>query len=198
MTAIISMVFNFAIAAGKLVIGLATLSVYIIISAFYSLGVGLAKQIYYRGYLKALDDPSCEPKYYLRISLVLMASSLVYIGYMIRLFFIKNSFHYSMFLGIAIATVSFFELIVAIVGLVKSNRRKDLLLSGLKTVNLSSALVALVLTQIAILSFTSSGAQAVDHSFNNALFGIGMGSVSLIFSLLMALKYRRVIKSSRN
>lgn len=189
-TALFSMLGNFALAAGKAVIGIFTLSVFMLVSAFYSVFSGLAKQFYYRGAAAGREDAKKEVGYYFCMAVFLLVASLVYSLYMVRLFFLSEGLVYGTIAGITVAAVSFTELFMAVKGLVKSNRLKDMLVSGLKTVNLSGALTAIVLTQTALLSFTS-GAEAA-YSGATAVFGLCVGLVSSGLAVSMLFKARRV------
>ena len=77
----------------------------------------------------------------------------------------------------------------AISGLIKSKKRNELLLSGLKCVSLS-----IVLAQTAILSFTMP---EIDSSIYNAITGTSLGFVCIIIAIAMFFKYNRVVKSKK-
>lgn len=136
------------------------------------------------------EDIKKETVYYCFMAIFLLAASLVYSLYMVRLFFISSGLVYGKIAGITVAAVSFTELFMAVRGLVKSNKLNDMLVSGLKIVNLSAALTALVLTQSALLSFTSG--IEIAYSYVTAAFGLCVGLVSSLLSVLMLLKARRI------
>lgn len=193
-TSLISMLGNFVISVFKIVIGLLTMSFFFIISGFYSIGIGVAKQIYFKGYELSVTEKQTSIKHYLLMAIILMMTSIIYIIYMIRLFFVTQTFNYTAILGISIATVSFLELGMAIRGLIKSRKMNDLLFTGLKTINFSSALVAIVLTQTALLSFSSDAEVAVIN-YHNAIFGVSVGVITLALSLFMIYRYNVVKKT---
>ncbi len=173
-------------AIGKVLVSLITFSFFFIISALYSVGVGVAKIIYFKGLKKTNNNITIERQYYLRMGFVLMITSIIYITYMIRLYFYPSNFNYGEILAIAIAFISFLELGFSIRGLLKSNRNNDLLLSGLKSVNLASSLTSIVLTQVALLSFTMTNTNPSNY---NALAGIVFGSVCILISIVMFFNY---------
>ncbi len=183
-----SMLLNFSVAAGKTVIGIVTFSLFIVISGIYSLGIGLAKKMYYTGCGKGREN---EKKYFLLMALLLLASSVMYIIYMICLLFSHSQTVYGEITAISIAAISFFELGIAVRGLVKCRKKGNLLLSGLKIVNLSGAFISLVLTQTALLSFTmgSTSADMETAARSNAAIGILMGCVSLALAVYMLTVY---------
>ena len=140
------MIANFVTAAGKVAIGIVSSSFFVLISGAYSAGVGACKQIFYRGAARAADREE-EWKYYRNIAVGLLLSGFFYGVSMVRYFFSPDVVRYDTIVGISIAAFAFLDLGLAIAGLVRSGRRKDLLLSGLKTVNFSGALAAIALTQ---------------------------------------------------
>lgn len=186
---------NFVWAAVKFIAGVYSLSFFLIISGMYTLAVGFTKMLYLKGRKDACDETAKETGYYLKMCVILAVASLLYIAYMIRHFIVPPSYNYGDVFAIMFAAMAFTELGFAIAGLVKSNRKNDLLLSGLKSVNLASALTALSFTQVAILSFTATD---WDASFYNGLGGIIFGGGCLIICLFMLIKYFSVTKKLKN
>ena len=177
------MIANFVTAAGKVAIGIVSSSFFVLISGAYSAGVGACKQIFYRGAARAADREE-EWKYYRNIAVGLLLSGFFYGVSMVRYFFSPDVVRYDTIVGISIAAFAFLDLGLAIAGLVRSGRRKDLLLSGLKTVNFSGALAA-----IALLSF--SGEEGVSPAVlqGNAAMGILVGAVSCLLALRMLVRF---------
>lgn len=188
----LSMTVNFIWAGMKFIFGLVTVSYFFWISALYSLCVGFAKYTYFKGRANSNDDLNKENEYYARMAIILFIASIIYVIYMIRLFFYSYNFKYEMIPSIGIAAVSFAELGVAIFGLVKSNKKKDLLLSGFKSISLASALISIVLTQVAILSF----ADAADNSKYNAISGCIFGGLCILITLFMLHKSHKIDKKN--
>lgn len=184
---IITLSSNFILAFLKAILGIFTSSIFLFISALYSTGCGMGRLTYFIG-TKNSQTENDELKYYLYISLILFSTSVIYIIYMIRLFFIPSSAHYPMIAGISLATISTWEMFWSIRGLVKSHKRNDLLLSGLKAIGLATALLSIVLTQIAILSFTMPNE---DCSVYNALAGTVFGGMCVCISISMLARYKR-------
>ena len=184
-----SLASNAFVAVCKMVMGIFSTSIFLFISAFYSLGCAASKQTYFVGLAYSKIDKEQETKYYLKIAIMLLFTDIIYIIYMIRLFFIPSVSHYPKIVGIALATISTLEMYFAISGLIKSKKRNELLLSGLKCVSLS-----IVLAQTAILSFTMP---EIDSSIYNAITGTSLGFVCIIIAIAMFFKYNRVVKSKK-
>lgn len=185
---------NAFVAVCKMVMGIFSTSIFLFISAFYSLGCAASKQTYFVGLAHSKIDKEQESKYYLKIAIMLLFTDIIYIIYMIRLFFIPSVSHYPKIVGIALATISTLEMYFAISGLIKSKKRNELLLSGLKCVSLSTALLSIVLAQTAILSFTMP---ELDSSIYNAITGTSLGFVCIIIAIAMFFKYNSFVKSKK-
>lgn len=194
----ISIISNLCVAFFKMIMGIFTASIFLFISAFYSVGCGVGRLTYFIGISKSKTEKD-ELKYYFRISIILFFTSVLYIVYMIRLFFIPSNSHYSSIVGIALSTISVWEMFFAIRGLIKSHKNNDLLLSGLKAISVATALLSIVLAQIAILSFTLPD---VDCSFYNAIAGTFLGGICIMISIAMFYRYirhkRRLVDKIKN
>ncbi len=96
-------------------------------------------------------------------------------------FAIKTHYNidYDLYRGITIATVIFVDIGLAIVGIVKANKNRNLQHKILKLTNLATSLISLELVQTALLSFTQVG---IDNSLFNGIGGIIFGICSLIVS----------------
>lgn len=184
----ISMTKDFVYAAIKLGVGIYSFSFFMIINGLFSICIGWAKKIYFKG----INDNEKNPLIYFKnIALLIFFGGVIYTIYMTRLFFHPMKSNYTNITAISIATISFLELGFAIAGLVKSN---TILETALRCINLSSSFTAIVTTQIAILAFTSYA----DSSKPNGLLGIIFGSFIILTSLFMFVYYfkkKKYIKS---
>ena len=180
----ISMVKDFAFASGKIALGIYTFSVFLCISGVASVLTGFARRTYLKGEKAARGDDEKEYQYYLKIALFILGGSTAATLYMARLFFVPSQNHYEMIPAIAIATMAFVELGFAIAGVAKT---KDLLASAIKILNLTTAFSAIVLTQVAILSFANEN----DVSYFNAIGGVIFGGLSIVAAFFMLWKYWR-------
>lgn len=173
----LSMVLNFFLAIGKILFGLFFGFVFCVAGTFNAF-MFLAKLECFLG-IKT-NKRTFENRNKL-ISIFLFIASIVYIFYMARLvFFDVKVYDYTMFLGIGIAFISFIELGVAIYGLFKVKKAGHYY-RNIKIINFCSALTAIVLTQIAILTFT--GIQNVNVL--NGLSGMGVGVITLLLSIFI-------------
>lgn len=88
---------------------------------------------------------------------------------------------YGQIVGIGIATVTFTELAMAIRGTIISRRDGGLAVRAIRLANLANALVLLVLTQSALMSFASNQ----DSSAFTGVAGMVFGSLGAIIGIVM-------------
>lgn len=190
--ALFAMVTNFGAAAFKIIAAFYISSYFLIVSSFYSVGIGIATQLFFRGVNRSNLIPAKEKKYVILMYATLLVSSIIYAFYMVRQFYIEVPvFNYGRVLSLGIAIVSFTELAVAIRGLIKSYYLKDSLLTARKVVTLVNALVAIVVTQSAIITYViDDGTATLNY---NAILGLIMGVIAILISIIMLI---RQIKSN--
>lgn len=185
---LVAMTTNFGAAAFKIIAAFYISSYFLIVSSFYSLGIGIATQLFFRGVNRSKLIQTKEKKYVVLMYLTLLVSSMIYTFYMARQFYIEVSeFNYGMVLSLGIAAVSFTELGIAIRGLIKSHYLRDSLLTARKTVTLTNALVAIVVTQSALVTYFSS--DGLQQQIYNAILGTTMGTIAILLSLIMLIRH---------
>jgi hypothetical protein len=183
------MFLNFAVAAGKIIMAIYLSSIFLIVSSLYTLMVGLSKQMYFRAIDRSHGELQKEKKYAYRINFMLLSSAVLYIVYMARLFYMSVEFEFSGFIGIAIVLIAFIELGGAIYGLIRSSKSNDILFISLKTVNLSSALVAIGLTNYVILSYVNQDKiTGLTNEYSSAIIGLVIGCINGLLALLLIYK----------
>lgn len=89
--------------------------------------------------------------------------------------FNPSTFKYNLFIAICIAFVSFLELVIAIIGMIRA-RGKGHYFRNLKTINLVQALVSIVLTEVAITSALNS----TEFYQFNSIFAFAMGLLAIL------------------
>lgn len=182
----ITKITGYAWAAVKFEFGLITGSYFFCISGLYTLAVGFSKGIFFKGKKEREINSESERKNYLKMCGILTIASVIYISYMARLFFFPSKISFNMYFSIFIAAFAFTELTLALIGLIKTYGKNDLLLNGLKCVNLASAFMAIVFTQVALLSFAAPEQEVSKY---NAIGGILFGIACLSICVYMLVKY---------
>ncbi len=191
---IVNMFINFLVAAFKIIAAFYISSYFLIVSSIYTATIGFTKQIFFKGVTETKEDGNKERRYVIFIYLILLFAAITYSGYMIRLFFIsEDEFNYGLIISLGIAVVSFVEIIIAIIGLVKSNHLRDRLLTAYKTVTFSSALVAIVVTQSVLLNVVDMREGIYqDHNLSNGILGLIMGVSTIIFTSVLLIRTLRI------
>ena len=165
---------NIIIFIAKIVLFFITKSLVFIISSLYNLGIGLARKKIY----------SNEANYKSIGSFVIMAS-LCFIIYSTWTIISHKIVNYSLYVGITIAAVTFYDIGYSIYGIIKSIKNNSRQNNLLMLVNLATALISLELTQSALLSFTQIN---VDNSLYNGIIGIVVGISSLVIGIIICFK----------
>ena len=174
-TTCVSMSMNFLLAIGKVIFGL-FYGFLFCISGMVNGFIFLSKHECFMG-IKNTKRRFRERNN--RISLFLFVASVIYILYMARLvFFDVKVYDYTLFIGLVIASVSFTEMGVAIYGLIRT-KKSGHYYRDIKIINFCSAMTAIVLTQVAIMSFTN----ADNANMHNGITGMVVGIVILLLSV---------------
>lgn len=97
-------------------------------------------------------------------------------------------------IAIGIAAVTFTEVGLNIRGVIITRHNHTLLIYVIKMINLSASLIAIVLTQTAILSFTSKEADSLEISKANGLIGLIMGTVTTLIGIYMIYRVKKLKK----
>ena len=114
-------------------------------------------------------------------SILLILAGVQYVIYMLRLIiFDIEIMDYGIILGITIALVSFIELSLSIKGCFNACG-KGHYFRNIKLISLSSALTAIVLTEVALLSFSHDG----DANFINGVVGSIVGVIIILIGIYM-------------
>ena len=177
----VTMIGNLIWAILKIVFAYFIKSIFVSLSGFYTIFIALSKTAYFDGKRNRTSVYS-ERKYVKRIAFGLLLAGISYLAYFTELFLKPKDSAYDLIFSITLATVAFCEVGFSILGIFKSKRSYDLLLTSLKFINLSSALSSIVLTQIALLSLNLT---AQDSVIYNTITGMVVGFTTIIFSLLM-------------
>lgn len=165
---VIGLCLSAALALGKLVIGLFT-DHNLIGVAVYTFGLLLAKL---ECVLGVESGKRTFRQRNVLIAVFLLLSSLLYIGFMSRMFFIERKVGNNGMVSVLIlAFISFCELGLAIAGLFRTKDRGHFY-RNIKLINFCIALIAILTTQISILDMESQTGAA---NIANAYFGIGVG-----------------------
>ncbi|MFT4146479.1 MAG: hypothetical protein QM644_18705 [Mobilitalea sp.] len=181
------------LASGKLIMGIVSLSFFACVNSFYTFGMILAKAIALAGIRKEREGKEQYPYYYWS-GVVLIISSIIYMIYSIRLFFHPITSTYHMYVALGISAVTFFEISLNIRGVILTRDKQNLLIHAIKMINLSASLIALVLTQMALLSISENKGDLVERSNANGMIGLCMGTIATLIGCYMIARVRKFEK----
>ena len=91
-----------------------------------------------------------------------------------------------MYIGILIAAITFSEIIISIIGIIRAKNKENKLI---KYSNLCNGIISLALTQTAILSFTNPNK---DLSLYNGLGGIIFASITIIIGIYLIINKKHL------
>lgn len=166
---IIGLCFSTVLASGKFVIGLFT-DYNLISIAVYTFGILLAKL---ECVLGVKTNRLTFKQRNILVSVFLFVSSVFYIGFMCRMFFIERQIKSrSMVYVLLLALISFAELGFAIAGLIRT-KNKGHYYRNIKIINFCVAIIAILTTQTSILNMMNKTDVA---DMANAYTGIGVGA----------------------
>ena len=179
----------------KILVGVYFKSWFLIAIAIYSLFIGYVKNNCSSGLRKNKENIK-DIHSYIRGGVVLAISSVFYIVYSVFSIYYPSNFEYNMIIAIAIATFATYSIAISIVGVCKT-KGKTMLIKEYKLTNFATAFNNLVLTQIALLSFSN----VENSAFYNGLIGIcvgviilGIGLYLMIDGLVKKHRYYKIIK----
>lgn len=167
---------SIGIGIAKVILAIVSHSIGLAISSLYNFIISLSKvNVFSKRKVSTY-------KKYAQVGGIILLASVLYINYSIAVKNLHIRSHYHMYVALLIATVTFTDIVIAIIGIIKSKKNRDVNTEMLKFVNLCTALISLTLTQSSILSFTMPDE---DMSMWNGMCGICFGCVSALIGIYM-------------
>lgn len=174
-----SIIFNSGLALSKVVLSIVLLDVFFLVSGILNVLLMISKLECYAG-IKYPHKHSFKHRN-MMIGLFLLLSGIQYALYMSRLIYLDiEVMQYDMFLGISIATISFIELGISVKGCFDTYG-KGHYFRNLKLIDLCSALTAIVLTEVAIMSFASEE----ESKMMDGIFGVCVGGIIVLIAIFI-------------
>lgn len=159
----------------KIILAIFSNSILLFIYSFYNISMSIAKRTSVR------EKQKYEYENFYFCGIIVLISSISYVLYSDYIYFNGSNAEYHMYIAIGIATLAFYNITMAIIGLIRAKKRKDIKNQTIKLTNLASSFISMSLTQTAILSFTTKS----DMSKYNAIGGIIFGMLSAIVGIYM-------------
>ncbi|MCL6658820.1 hypothetical protein [Paenibacillus amylolyticus] len=180
---VVSLVINALIGIGKLILGIYLLSGWFITNAVYYLILCVAKGQVLQKYKVAKRMKSPKERYtleltvYKRGGLFLCFLGMSYSLVCLRMYLIGDAFIYEGNIVYIVSTVAFTKLVFAVYGTWANRHLHNPIISTLKMINFTDAMVSIVVTQATLLTMQGSPLALKTSS----LFGMGC---SILFCLM--------------
>lgn len=165
---------------GKLLITIVSLSVFMLLNAFYSLGMGIAKYMAYGIKGKGKREQIIV---FRQIGCVIVATGLCYVFYSIRLFVTSERIYFPPIIANIIAIYTFIEFGLNIRNYIKIWNNHDLESEAIRHIRLSATLISFVMTQVAILSFAAEDFPLTSSGLSGIIFG-GMAALIGVYMVI--------------
>jgi len=155
-----SVVVNFVLGIGKMVLGALTISPFVIVNGVYSIGAGLAKFFC----LETPDEQTAvaQQRRYRMVGVFVMIASLFYVSFAGSLFIVPENTTFTNITAITLATVVFVEIGVNIRLAVVNRRNPSPLVQASNLTGLAAALTSLTMVQMALRAIGGSTGSAAD------------------------------------
>ena len=173
---------------GKTVLSVISASFFMFANALYSTGIGAAR---FAALKMHKQDKKRQVASYRIVGVILSIAGLCYVLYALRLFFGGSTAEYSMNIALIIALYTFVEFGINIREALRMRKSRELEAKALRAISLASTLLCFVLTQTAIMSFTSQGDTHVANALSGVIFG-GLATLVGIYVIADSLKKHSV------
>ncbi|RAW12901.1 hypothetical protein DC345_21725 [Paenibacillus taichungensis] len=188
-----SLVINALIGIGKLTLGLYLFSGWFITNAVYYLilCVARAQVLHQYNVAKRIESPQeryiLEIQVYKRGGILLCILGVSYLLVCLRMYLLGDTFVFKGYIVYLVAAVAFTKLAFGISGTIANRHLKNPLISTLKMINFTDAMVSIVVTQATLLTMEGS-----PHAINtSACFGMGCSVLFCLIGVWMMLHKKK-------
>lgn len=188
-----SLIFNALIGIGKLILGLYLLSGWFIINALYYLVLSAARGQALHKYAVAasIEEPAqryeVEFLVYKRSGIFIALLGVSYLLVCLRMYYVGDTVTYSGPVVFLVAAVAFSKLGFSIHGIMANRHLKGPIVSTLKLIGFTDAMVSIVVTQYTLLAM-----QASPHALSSsALFGMGCSILFILIGVYMVFRKKK-------
>lgn len=163
---------------------------YISITAYYLILILMKGNIFYSK--KKYNTTRKQARAYRYCGIMFILLTLAFSGIIVLIYTSNMYFEYAGLLIYVIAVFTFYKLSLSIVNIFKARQQEDLYIQSIRNINLVSALVSLVVMQVAMFQAFSP---ANNTSFANALTGGAVSAIILALGIFMIIKSNKLLKN---
>ena len=160
-----------------------TITIYYIILAFMKGNVFYSKRKY--------GTEIKEARAYRFCGIMFIALTVAFSGVVVLIYKANHYFEYAGLLIYAAAAFTFYKLSLSIYNIFKARKHNDLYIQSIRNINLASALISIIILQVAMFQAFSPESNL---SFANALTAGGISIIILILGIYMIIKANKTLK----
>ena len=146
-------------------------------------------------YHKQTGNSEKELKTYRATGIMFIFLTIAMSGIIVLIYTSNMYFEYAGLMIYVFATFTFYKLALAIYNIFKARKQNNLYIQNLRNINLASALVSLLVLQVALFQAFSP---EYNTSFANGLTGAGVASVILTLGIFMIIKSNNKIRELKD
>ncbi|MBO5102518.1 MAG: hypothetical protein J6C13_00320 [Clostridia bacterium] len=189
--AIISFILNIAYILFIAVMAIKSLSIwYISIAIYYLVLIFMKGNVLYSK--KVHNTPIKQAKTYRISGILFIVLTVAFSGIMLLTYKINTHFEYAGLIIYAVALFTFYKLGLAIFNIFKARKQDDLYIQSIRNINLASALISIVVLQVAMFQAFSP---ENNLNYANAITGGVMCLIILILGVYMFINANNTIKN---
>lgn len=188
---VFSFILNIAYVAFLGVLAIMSKSVWYGAIAIYYFVLSMLKGIIFNSKKKHKNDEKHEKLSYKTCGILFVFLTLALSGIIVLIYTSNMYFEYAGLMIYAVAAYTFYKLTLAIFNIIKAKKQDDLYVQGIRNINLASALVSIIVLQVALFQ-----AFAPEHntSFANGLTGGAVSLIILTLGILMIVRSNKELK----
>ncbi len=192
---ICSFIINLSYVALQGVLAFITMSAWYISITMYYLVLSAMKGNVFWMKKKGKSDTYSQLKTYRTTGIMLMFLTVAFSGIIVLIYTSNMYFEYAGMMIYVVSAYTFYKLIMAIYNIFKARKHDDLYVQTIRNINFASALVSIVVLQVAMFQAFSP---EHNKSFANALTGGGVSVLILSIAIYMVVKANKLLKQEKN
>lgn len=162
---------------------------YFTIMAYYIVLVIMKGNVFYSK--RKHNNEIKEARAYRFTGIMFILMTIVFSGVIALIYKANYYFEYAGLLIYAVAAFTFYKLSFAIYNVFKVRRFDNLYLQNIRNINLASALISIIVLQVAMFQAFSPNSNS---GFANAITGFGVSAIILTLGILMIIKSNKKLK----
>lgn len=188
---IFSLIFNLAYVAFVAALAFMTRSAwYISITAYYLALILMKGNVFYSK--KRHNTERKKARAFRFCGIMFIFLTIAFSGIMVLIYTTDMRFEYAGLLIYAIAAYTFYRLVLAIINIFKAKKHDDLYVQSIRHINLASALISIVVLQVAM--FQAFSPQS-NFGLANGLTGGVVSAIILVLGIFMIIEANKKLKS---